>query len=138
MTTNNTPAGTAATEGLRASDAEREQTVRTLRDNYERGRIGYDEFNKRIDAAYHATHAHQLGGLVADLPHGQPTHAVAPAPPRQPERRTSGWRIAAIVGLVIFAWAGLSSITAHPMLLVTVFAIIGLVILVKRNRRTGG
>ena len=53
---------------LRASDAEREQTVTRLRDASAEGRLTLEEFVERMTAAYDARTKDALDVLVADLP----------------------------------------------------------------------
>jgi hypothetical protein len=52
----------------RASDADRERAVRTLRDAAVDGRLSYDSFVARLDLALHGKHRRVLTDLVADLP----------------------------------------------------------------------
>jgi len=67
---------------LRASDADRDRAVASLREHLAEGRLTLDEFTERIDLAYRArTHA-ELDDLARDLP-----AAAAPAPShRKPTR----------------------------------------------------
>lgn len=67
---------------LRASDAEREQAVRALREHCVAGRLTLEEFSERMEAAYAATTLEELEGLHEGLP--QP----APAPGQRPKRLT--------------------------------------------------
>jgi DUF1707 SHOCT-like domain/Cell wall-active antibiotics response LiaF, C-terminal len=53
---------------VRASDAEREQTVARLRDATAEGRLTLDEFSQRIEDAYAARTHDTLAALTADLP----------------------------------------------------------------------
>jgi len=53
---------------VRASDAEREETVTRLQTAVGEGRIDLDEFGQRVDAAYAATTTDELDALLADLP----------------------------------------------------------------------
>jgi len=65
---------------LRASDADREAAVASLREHLAEGRLTLDEFTERIDLAYRArTHA-ELDELSRDLP------AAAPPSRRKPTR----------------------------------------------------
>jgi hypothetical protein len=65
----------------RASDAEREQTVATLRDACAEGRLSLEELADRTALAYRARTNAELEELTADLP------ASAGAPPPPVERR---------------------------------------------------
>jgi hypothetical protein len=87
--------------GVRASDAEREQTVAQLRDATTEGRLTLDEFSQRVEAAYAAETQDTLGSLTGDLP---ATTAVRPESRRQPRSftisifggidRKGRWRVA--------------------------------------------
>ena len=73
---------TAAPEGrgrdeIRASDADREQVIGTLKAAFVQGMLAKDEFDQRVGQTFAArTHA-ELGALTADL-------SVKPAPPPRP------------------------------------------------------
>ncbi len=62
--TSTRPAGPA----VRASDAEREDTVALLQHNFADGRLTQDELEERAGAAYTAQTRAQLRDLTADLP----------------------------------------------------------------------
>ena len=61
---------------IRASDAEREQTVALLQRNFADGRLTQAELEERAGAAYQARTTAQLRDLTADLP------AAGQQPPR--------------------------------------------------------
>ena len=65
-------------EDLRASDAEREQTVNSLRAAAGEGRLSVEELDERTAAAYAAKTRGELAALCADLP-PQPLRAQQPA-----------------------------------------------------------
>ena len=70
-----------AAAGVRASDAERERTVRELRRHLDDGRLSVDEFAERIERAYTARTLGELDALTTDLPpvvRATPTRAVRP------------------------------------------------------------
>jgi hypothetical protein len=54
--------------GVRASDAERDRTVVSLRRAYAQGRLTLDELERRIERAYDSTWRHELRALTRDLP----------------------------------------------------------------------
>jgi hypothetical protein len=54
--------------GVRASDAERERTVASLRRAYAAGRLKLDELERRIERAYDADWRSELRALTRDLP----------------------------------------------------------------------
>lgn len=59
---------------LRASDADRESVIGMLRDGSADGRLSYDTFLRRVDAALQARGLGELADLVRDLP--QPARAA--------------------------------------------------------------
>jgi Domain of unknown function (DUF1707) len=75
---------------LRASDAERERTVRHLRDQALAGRLTVEELDERCARAYAAVTVSQLAELVEDLP--APRRAAPPAPARAPDIGLPGVR----------------------------------------------
>ena len=81
-----------ADEDLRASDAEREQLVGTLRDHAAEGRLTTDELEERTAAAYAATTRGQLVALRRDLP-----ETAAPPAPSAPPPEVVGERIGAVL-----------------------------------------
>src|SRR5215211_8013658 len=68
---------------LRASDADRERFVETLRQHHVDGRLTADELAERTERAYAARTFGDLDALAADLP---PLHPPAPAAPAAPPR----------------------------------------------------
>jgi len=54
--------------GVRASDAERERTVASLRRAYAAGRLHLDDLERRIERAYDSEWRHELRSLTRDLP----------------------------------------------------------------------
>jgi hypothetical protein len=73
-------------EVFRASDADRDEVIRMLRDGSVEGRLSQDTFLARVERALRARSAEELARLHSDLP--------VPAPPRGSALRTwvSGWR----------------------------------------------
>ena len=53
---------------VRASDADREETVRQLQRGLSEGRLTVDEFDDRVRAAYAARTLGDLAELIRDLP----------------------------------------------------------------------
>jgi hypothetical protein len=54
--------------GVRASDAERDRTVASLRRAYAAGRLKLEELERRIERAYDSEWRHELRALTRDLP----------------------------------------------------------------------
>ena len=123
--------------GLRASDAEREQTADALRRSHTEGRLTDTEFEQRLARCYQARTAAELDALTSDLSRG----GLSPWP--------EGWSpvragrlpiplmiIGAILGLlVLHGLVGVATMGAHPPLLFGLFVITGLVWLGSRRRR---
>jgi DUF1707 SHOCT-like domain len=59
---------------VRASDADRDQTVERLRTHHEQGRLDATEFEERMSAALTARYCDELPPLLADLPPQESTH----------------------------------------------------------------
>ena len=71
------------TPALRAGDADREQTVATLREHAVEGRLSLEEFIDRMSTAYLARTTDELEELARDLP---PAQAPVAARRRKPTR----------------------------------------------------
>ena len=76
---------------VRASDADRERTVASLRDHLMLGRLSLEEFTQRLDAAYAATTSADLAAIEHDLP-------AAPASLPERRRRGTGFLLAVFGG----------------------------------------
>jgi len=79
---------------LRASDADREQLVETLRQHHADGRLTLEELTERTGRAYTARTLGDLDALATDLPPlhppaGSGEAATAPAGPAQPPAATA-------------------------------------------------
>ena len=147
---------------LRASHADREQVIDTLKDAFVQDRLTKDEFDARVGQALASrTHA-DLAALTADLPAGP----AAAQPPREPVRARSGNAaenaaenatvksgarvIAATTVLTAAVWAGAlqsqAASQARASLVVTFTLVwLGIVLLVgavmiesRRQRRSNG
>jgi hypothetical protein len=70
--------------GLRASDADRDQVVARLRDEFVAGRLSHDTFLHRMDVVLQTRRQADLPAMVADLP-----APPVPAPPAA--RSLAGW-----------------------------------------------
>jgi hypothetical protein len=77
----------------RASDADRDQVIRVLKDGSAQGRLSQETFMARIDAALAAKDSGELAALLCDLPAPPREHPASP-PPRPLSRRL-GARVAA-------------------------------------------
>src|SRR6266542_5176309 len=94
---------------IRVSDAEREQTVKVLERHHVDGRLTWEEFSERMEAAFHARTREDLRRTLADLP-----PLDEPRPPAERRARSGpDWRslltpplvIAALIGLAVLLWA---------------------------------
>ena len=77
---------TDRTPAVRASDAEREQTVEVLRSHVVEGRLTLEEFAQRLDTVYDARTRAELEALTHDLP--DDSHASLSRRRRRPKRFT--------------------------------------------------
>jgi hypothetical protein len=82
---------------VRASDAERDATVERLSVATGDGRLTLEEFSQRMDRATTARTRAELDRLVADLPAGAATAAVAGRAPAA----ASAWHVSPIGGLSV-------------------------------------
>jgi Domain of unknown function (DUF1707) len=64
-------------DDMRASDADRDATVASLRDHAGSGRLDADELDERLEVALHASTLGELRALVSDLPGA--AHRFGPA-----------------------------------------------------------
>jgi hypothetical protein len=103
MNTDTTATDVPTPARLRASDADREQTVKELQDAASRGLLSPDEAGERMAAAYAAQHLDELPVLTADL---SPVVPPAPAAP--------GWRALATL-LLLQVRAGFAYLTADGL-----------------------
>ena len=94
---------------LRASDADRDRVAGALREHLAAGRLTLDEFNDRLDKAYAARTAGELGEVLADLP-GADLEQLPDALPRRPAggpphpASPSGWPVPFGQGRFSPAW----------------------------------
>lgn len=85
---------TEADDSLRASDAERDATLRALGDHAAAGRLTLDELEERSSRALTARTRGELASLTTDLPREGAGAAAAPARQRKPVR----WMVAIMAG----------------------------------------
>ncbi len=74
---------------VRASDADREESVELLKRHYAAGRLTSEELAARTDAAYAAVGLRELDALMRDLPDLPPP--VVSAPPKGVARRAGSF-----------------------------------------------
>ena len=110
------------TPAVRASDAEREQTVEHLRGHAVNGRLTLEEFAQRVEAAYGARTRAELEALTSDVPAEPP--ALERRTHRRPKRftgvvfgsveRKGRWRVPRFASLVaVFGDADIDLRTAE-------------------------
>ena len=81
----------AAGGHLRASHADREQTIDALKAAFVQGRLTKDEFEARIGQTFGSRTYAELATVTADIPAG-PTGAQSPRkPPRRPTKKAARW-----------------------------------------------
>src|SRR5580704_1378848 len=100
----------ASRSSLRASHADREQVVDTLKDAFVQGRLTKDEFDSRVAHAFAARTYADLATLSADLPAmppvARPPRKPVPVRPAKPAVRNGARVIAATTVLTGGVWAG--------------------------------
>ena len=103
-------AGRASRSRLRASHADREQVVDTLKDAFVQGRLTKDEFDSRVGHALAARTYADLATLNADLPAmppaARPPRKPVPARPPDTTVKNGARVIAAATVLTGGVWAG--------------------------------
>lgn len=86
---------------LRASHADRQQVVNTLKAAFVQGRLSKVEFDQRVSQTLTARTYADLAAVTADLPAGriraEQAHASAPAQAAQPVNRPLMWGMFAVV-----------------------------------------
>jgi Domain of unknown function (DUF1707) len=100
---------TERTPAVRASDAEREQTVAVLQAHVVEGRLTLEEFAQRLDMVYEARTRTELEALTHDLP--ADAHESVPHGRRRPKRftgvafgsveRRGRWRVPRFASLAV-------------------------------------
>jgi hypothetical protein len=148
----------ATDDPIRASDADREAVVATLREAYMAGRLTMDEFDERMSAAYHSRTWGDLRALSTDLPiqpllgADLPGRSLAPSPgvsapalqpedgdeaeqlddPGLPARRRP---VGVLVPLAIWALLVVHNAVAPGtvFLLIAVFAVISVMASIRRR-----
>jgi hypothetical protein len=98
---------------LRASHADREQVIDTLKAAFVQGRLTKDEFDARVGQAFASRTCAELAAVTDDIPAGPigaqspPNPARAQArPPENPRIKTSVCAISAATVLLAGAWMG--------------------------------
>jgi hypothetical protein len=102
---------------MRASDADRDATIATLREAFAEGRLSQDEFDERLGRAHSARTYADLSHLTEDLPGAvavpSPTPVVEQSSDPAKERRDlrSAWAswlgVGVLVNIIWFAtWMG--------------------------------
>jgi hypothetical protein len=85
-----------ARDGMRAADADRQETAERLRLALEEGRLDLHEYDERLQRAYAAKTYAELGAVLADLPGPAPAQrsAVVPHQPAPPPAAATGSAVA--------------------------------------------
>jgi hypothetical protein len=140
-------AGQAGRGRLRASHADREQVVGTLKTAFVQGRLTRDELDARVDQVYASWTYAELAEATTDIPTGP----VETKPPRDPWRATKlAWRT--VYALILPAIVTLIAIPGGPgnpsmgIVITTaavtylLFWLVGLVVMVgsRHQKRSAG
>ena len=92
-------AGAAGRTRMRASHADREQVIDTLKTAFVQGRLGKDEFDLRVGQVLASRTYADLSALTADIPTGL-IRAQSPTPARKPARVPAPTAVRGAVGLM--------------------------------------
>jgi Domain of unknown function (DUF1707) len=154
-----TAAGTGGRGHLRASHADRERVVGTLKAAFVAGMLAKDEFDLRVGQALAARTYAELGVLTADIPAGLvPAQApkpalVQPPPPSVADGKAAARMIATATAIPAALWAFVffapNSYTDNGgfFLLITSSTVVWLIVLLlvgvdmhisRQQRRSGG
>jgi Flp pilus assembly protein TadB len=114
---------------LRVGDTERNHTAEELSRHFAAGRLDQQEFDERMDAAMHAKTQSELDRLLHDLP--------AEDRPVARRHRGRGWLPVAfaMVLLAVVASATLHAAVVHGALTWWPFAVVAIVVLLRRDHR---
>jgi len=136
--------------GLRASHADREQVIGTLKAAFVQGRLTKDELDMRVDRVYASRTYAELAEVTAEVTADLPAEPTAARPSRDPWRATKiAWRVVyatiapGIVALVLIP-GGPRTTGADVVILAAVvyllFWILGVSVMVasRRAKRSGG
>jgi Domain of unknown function (DUF1707) len=124
-------AGTAGHGRLRASHADREQVVDTLKAAFVQGMLAKDEFDVRVGQTFASrTHA-ELAAVTVDIPaaliRDQPPRKPGPAQGRPPMRNVTKVGICVVIAVVVMA-AGMFVTDGAALRVFASFYSIGLLI----------
>lgn len=105
---------------LRASDADRDRLAALLRDHYSEGRLTFEEFQERLEAAYAARTFGQLDELTRDLPAPAAPKPRPPQPQRHPvPAHAIRFAVLCLLFIVIVAASGMHHIwSLWPVLII--------------------
>ena len=103
--------GDTGPDGLRLSDAERDQAVAALGEHYAAGRLTAEEHSDRTDRAYAARTGADLRPLFADLPGAAPRSGWASSGSARTGRRERDRPV---------AWLGLFKVALAVLVVLTV------------------
>lgn len=135
-------AGTTGRGRLRASHADREQVVGTLKAAFVQGRLTEDEYDERVGQASASRTPADLAVLLADFPAG----LAAARPPTAKDVRIGVLVIivaASVLGALLL-WqpdnilAFMTALTAAATVIVASPITVGLMIDVRHQKRSGG
>jgi hypothetical protein len=136
------PAGRTAPSGLRASHADREDVIDTLKAAFVQGRLAKEEFDARVGRTFGSRTYADLAAITADLPAG-PYRGSATA--RRSHRlswpeKAVAWGLYSIVMTVIFTIAVVPGPTTVGVVVVTaaviyaIFWLLGGILMVATRR----
>ena len=137
-------AGTTGRGRLRASHADREQVVGTLKAAFVQGRLAKDELDARLGQVYASRTYAELAEVIADIPAG-PTGIK---PPRDPWRATKlAWRTMYAIVLPGIVWVMLvpghtteGVVITYAAVIYLLFWLCGVTVMVysRQDKRSAG
>jgi hypothetical protein len=148
-------AGAGGRGHLRASHADREQVIETLKVAFVQGMLDTDEFDLRVGQTFASRTRAELAAIIADIPAGLATAkppAPAPAQVGKPVARP-GPVIATATAVYAFGWVYEVFLTAHGadnhltslvifggffLYLIVLAICVGQMVALRREKRSGG
>jgi hypothetical protein len=131
-------AGPAGHGHLRASDADREQVIDTLKDAFVQGRLTKDELGLRAGLALASRTYGELGAITADIPAGLFEALPPPPPGRAPGRKPVNKKVVAwaACGIILPPVLGAAFLTFYGgFIILFLLAFIGLTATTAPSRR---
>jgi DUF1707 SHOCT-like domain len=133
----------AAAGRLRASHADREHVIDTLKAAFVHGRVTKDEFDTRVGQAFASRTYAELAAVTADLPAGRIADQPPSTPARPPTSHAAKARGCVVVALAMmtvatFAPAGPALLLFAPLFLTALMVAAAQILAAQQEKRFRG